>query len=185
MLNHLFSDSGGLQLIQLGVERQEKLNRTKEPCGHSFTNCIDAFLAKNVGCTLLENNNKPNLPKCKTLNEIQKFENMFTWLLHSKKNSFRHWTGCFAPCTYLKYSVLYRQQISPVFGFLLHYAVGDLTVVKEVMLNFFNTLQELLYPFSSFLAEFGGALGLFLGFSFAMFWDFAFVIFTIFGRKIS
>ena len=29
------------------------------------------------------------------------------------------------------------------------------------------------YPLFSFIAEFGGALGLFLGFSFMMFWDIA------------
>ena len=31
--------------------------------------------------------------------------------------------------------------------------------------------EEYVYPLDSFLAEFGGALGLFLGFSFLMIWD--------------
>ena len=31
--------------------------------------------------------------------------------------------------------------------------------------------EELVYPFVSFVAEFGGSLGLFLGFSFNMFWE--------------
>ena len=31
--------------------------------------------------------------------------------------------------------------------------------------------EELIYPWQSFLAEFGGALGLFLGFSFMTIWD--------------
>ena len=31
--------------------------------------------------------------------------------------------------------------------------------------------EEKIYPFASFVAEFGGALGLFLGFSFIMVWD--------------
>ena len=31
--------------------------------------------------------------------------------------------------------------------------------------------EELIYPWQSFLAEFGGALGLFLGFSFMTVWD--------------
>ena len=35
------------------------------------------------------------------------------------------------------------------------------------------------YPFESFLAEVGGALGLFLGFSFIMIWDL-----LIYGIKI-
>ena len=32
--------------------------------------------------------------------------------------------------------------------------------------------EEYVYDFFSFVAELGGALGLFLGFSFFMFWDF-------------
>ena len=31
--------------------------------------------------------------------------------------------------------------------------------------------EVLVYPFTSFVSEFGGALGLFLGFSFFMLWD--------------
>ena len=31
--------------------------------------------------------------------------------------------------------------------------------------------EEILFDFQSFVAEFGGALGLFLGFSFVMVWD--------------
>ena len=31
--------------------------------------------------------------------------------------------------------------------------------------------EELLYPIESFVSEFGGALGMFLGFSFVMVWD--------------
>ena len=170
--------------MQLGVERLEKLNRTKEPCGHSFRDCIDDYMAKTIGCTLLENERKPDLPKCKTMNEIRKFEETYyTVLLTSNKKSFINHTGCLPPCTYMKYTVLFKQQLSPEFGFQLQYSIGDITVVKEVTINSFITLQEPLYPFSSFLAEFGGALGLFLGFSFAMFWDLILAIFTtlVFG----
>ena len=35
----------------------------------------------------------------------------------------------------------------------------------------FVKTEQFVYPFSSFLAEFGGALGLFLGFSFMWMWD--------------
>ena len=36
----------------------------------------------------------------------------------------------------------------------------------------FNKRKEVeVYPFLSFVSEFGGALGLFLGFSFMMLWD--------------
>ena len=47
-------------------------------------------------------------------------------------------------------------------SFALHYATTQVTRKEEVYM----------YPFRSFLAEFGGALGMFLGFSFLMVWDF-------------
>ena len=46
---------------------------------------------------------------------------------------------------------------------------------SERRLTMFQSIQveteELIYPWQSFLAEFGGALGLFLGFSFMTIWD--------------
>ena len=38
-------------------------------------------------------------------------------------------------------------------------------------LNIQIETEELIYPWESFLAEFGGCLGLFLGFSFMTIWD--------------
>ena len=46
-------------------------------------------------------------------------------------------------------------------GFMFGYSSNSLTIKEET----------LLYPFESFLAEFGGSLGLFLGFSFLTIWD--------------
>ena len=41
-----------------------------------------------------------------------------------------------------------------------------------------------MYPWASFVSEFGGALGLFVGFSFVMFWDFAEFFFALFVNKV-
>ena len=46
-------------------------------------------------------------------------------------------------------------------GFMFGFSSNSLTIKEEA----------LLYPFDSFLAEFGGSLGLFLGFSFLTMWD--------------
>ena len=45
--------------------------------------------------------------------------------------------------------------------FLISFSTNVLTVLEE----------QYVYPMDSFIAEFGGALGLFLGFSFMMVWD--------------
>ena len=62
-----------------------------------------------------------------------------------------------------------------------------LTISKEEkMINLIRATKTtvietevLVYPFSSFLAEFGGALGLFVGFSFMVFWDLMQILFNI------
>ena len=41
-----------------------------------------------------------------------------------------------------------------------------------------------IYPITSFLAEAGGALGLFLGFNFMMVWDFIEAIILMVSKKI-
>ena len=46
-------------------------------------------------------------------------------------------------------------------GFMFGFSSNSLTIKEEA----------LLYPFDSFLAEFGGSLGLFLGFSFMTIWN--------------
>ena len=45
--------------------------------------------------------------------------------------------------------------------FLISFSTNVLTVLEE----------QYVYPMDSFIAEVGGALGLFLGFSFMMVWD--------------
>ena len=75
--------------------------------------------------------------------------------------------GCLPPCKYTEYEDVdlkeYELQYNDTLqSFGLTYATSMVTVKEEIPI----------YPFSSFLAEFGGALGLFLGFSFFMIWDF-------------
>ena len=81
-------------------------------------------------------------------------------------------TGCLPPCKYTEFSLAY-----PPVGtsgnetsFNLKFSQSPLILKKEV----------LLYPLTSLVAEFGGTFGLFVGFSFIMFWDAAeFLIISI------
>ena len=44
--------------------------------------------------------------------------------------------------------------------------------------------EQYVYPVDSFIAEFGGALGLFLGFSFIMIWDVVQFIISAVSKKV-
>ena len=73
-------------------------------------------------------------------------------------------TGCKKPCSYLKYQFL-RQEPSILqsehYAFSL-WAVSNKTTIRT---------EQLIYPLTSLVAEFGGTLGLFLGISFITLWD--------------
>ena len=77
-------------------------------------------------------------------------------------------TGCNRPCNYKQYKFLNKfedstRENSPDIPLSMGlWAVSEYTQIEE---------EVLVYPFESFMAEFGGALGLFLGVSFMTIWD--------------
>ena len=71
-------------------------------------------------------------------------------------------TGCLFPCNYNEYRVLETDlKELNFFGVSLSYGSISTTVLREY----------LIYPWDSLVADFGGTLGLFVGFSFVMLWD--------------
>ena len=74
-------------------------------------------------------------------------------------------TNCQKPCKYKKYvktSVLDKlQDTSGLPGYMFGFSTNTVTVKQEAYL----------YPLSSLVAEFGGTLGLFVGFSFLTLWE--------------
>ena len=74
-------------------------------------------------------------------------------------------TGCLKPCQYRKYHFVGGKERTSLeseeFTFSL-WAVSKKTTIKT---------EQLIYPVTSLVADFGGTLGLFLGFSFITLWD--------------
>merc|ERR1712226_1398691 len=102
-------------------------------------------------------------PVCDDLDEFGKYEEMFN--LH--KNvllTITELTGCLAPCNYWEYKMQGKpNKVGPEswHGIILWATTPYVTVETE----------ELIYPLASLVAEFGGTLSLFLGFSFMAVWD--------------
>ena len=73
-------------------------------------------------------------------------------------------TGCPRPCRYTRYTLPAEpKDVSYLNASLVSLVMATATVTKRT--------EVLMYPLESLVAEFGGALGMFLGFSFIMFWD--------------
>ena len=78
-------------------------------------------------------------------------------MFYSSEEKLRKITGCLLPCSYTHYSLSDSYSIvSNETEFFISYALTDQLVEEEV----------LLFPLDSLVSELGGALGLFLGFSF-------------------
>ena len=71
-------------------------------------------------------------------------------------------TGCLLPCVYSEYKLLGKPILvdENAYGFQLGFARTDAVEERE----------GFVYEMISFVSEFGGALGLFLGFSFLDIW---------------
>ena len=95
----------------------------------------------------------------------RRYDSIFESLSTAEPREITRITSCMKPCKYMKYIIVGDRKRtsfkSDNFTFSL-WAVSKSTVVKT---------EELIYPLSSLVAEFGGTLGLFLGFSFMTLWD--------------
>ena len=91
------------------------------------------------------------------MSSMQAFEFFYNRVFYSSERVLKELTGCLLPCTYTHYSLSESYSFkSNETEFVLNYALTDLITEEEV----------LLFPLDSLVSEFGGALGLFLGFSF-------------------
>ena len=97
--------------------------------------------------------------------EFRKYDDIYEKLRTADLQDIFNLTGCLKPCQYKKYSFLGEKEPSLIkldnaVAFSL-WAVSNTRVSRE----------QLIYPMASLIAEFGGALSLFLGVSFITPWD--------------
>ena len=108
------------------------------------------------------------LPKKESEAIFRMFEELYQSLALIELASVVGSTGCEIPCHYNQYKFLNIDMKADEAGL----PEGQVQYGLWAVTKFTRIEQEiLLYPFTSLLAEFGGALGLFLGFSIMTIWD--------------
>ena len=108
------------------------------------------------------------LPPCSQTKQLEKIDNAYRYLRQPyfdlKKIEKR--TKCIRPCSYNVFSLSSEvTQIKTSNSTRAFLAFESNYIVSKK--------QVWVYPWTSLIAEFGGTLGLFVGFSFIMIWDFA------------
>ena len=114
---------------------------------------------------------------------LREYNKIFDKIRRADMNTIVKLTQCIKPCKYKKYSFLGDRKPSL---FKSDYAAFSLWAVSE---NTRVATEQLVYPVSSLIAEFGGSLSLFLGVSFVTLWDnchlFAVVCRIVFNQERS
>ena len=93
------------------------------------------------------------------------FETLYQDISVAEGRSLEKLTGCKKPCKYRKYEVIGGKQ--PTSFQSEHFTLSFWAVSNET--TFWTEVP--VYPWTSLVAEFGGTLSLFLGFSFITVWS--------------
>ena len=158
--------------IRISLVQHKLLNRPENACEeklpYSFLSCIKNTFSKTVGCRLpWDRWSDQKQPLCTSLDQFRQFEELYGNISSSATEGVEKATGCKKPCQYYEYRTLGvptpssfpHNNVTSYFGL---WYVSTETVME---------VETWVYPWTSLVAEFGGTLGLFLGFSFMTVWD--------------
>ena len=158
-----------------------KLNRPEDHCKedkyYSFTACIKNSLNKKIGCRIQWDEwSDLSWPVCVHRDQFQRFEIEYDKLSRMPRGDLVEYTGCERPCHYREFQTIRDSITVHGTGNGIVFFYPDTEIIVDI--------EQEIYPFTSFIAEFGGALGLFLGFSFLMIWDLVMEIFEKMRQNI-
>ena len=152
----------------LTLTKHKRLNQDRKPCesdpSYSFTVCIKEKLSEKLGCRLpWDKWSQQERVVCTSEEQFNRFESSYGELANADADRIIQITGCKEPCNFKEYKFVDSSPTAMTKpGSIAFWAATQKTHREE---------EVLLYPFTSLIAEFGGSLGLFLGFSFLSIWQ--------------
>ena len=191
--------AGHYENNEISVTKHQLLNRPASPCveeeDYDFLECVKTSQAKMVGCRPPWDIWSPHtIPLCQTMEQLQEYEQTDLKFFKMKsKNKFIMMTGCLPPCHYKVSTIVsasdfstndkitskeYRMTENPKSGISSFFGNNNSFMFVISFLDIERLEREVqAYPVISFVAEMGGALGLFIGVSFLSvldFWEYVF-----------
>ena len=156
----------------ISVTKHKKLNQKTNPCmedpEYDFHRCVINSLTRLAGCrSPWDMLSSQEFPICDDLEKIQILEKMFQSNSEGYLEQVVDNTKCMPPCLFNEYKLGLEpdkwdsKAISKNKIFKLKFTDNKTIIEKEIES----------YSFVSLVSDIGGALGLFLGFSFVMVWD--------------
>ena len=160
----------GYKYLYIEVIQHVKLNEPKNPCeeskDYSFNDCIKSRSIEIMGCRMRweKSNAFKKMPLC-TGGQMWWYSGLHYKYMWMEQTMLVNYTNCPLPCSYKEYKLVDNPIIGKQGGdecsLEIRFASRAVLVEKE----------EKTYSFESLVAECGGFLGLFLGFSFLTVWD--------------
>jgi hypothetical protein len=157
-------------MVSLKAIYHQIMNKTEQPCesseSYSFTACIKNSISKRVGCRMeWDSWSARDIELCTRVEQLMQYEKEYQDFWDIDESAVLNETGCIPPCRYTEYKlsaepIKYQRNSA---GLYLRVKFSSNKGLKRT--------EEVLYPIESFVSEFGGALGLFVGFSLMMVWD--------------
>jgi hypothetical protein len=144
------------------------MNKPEKRCESSetyrFTACVKNSISRRVGCRMeWDVWSSRDIPVCTRVEQLERFDKEYFGLWGLPQPYVVKNTGCLKPCSYTEYKLGAESTNYHWKTHRLNVRLSSPEVLKRT--------EQLLYPMESFISEFGGALGLFLGFSCMMIWD--------------
>ena len=151
------------------MTKHQKINQKTSPCNedpeYDFHGCVMRSITRKVGCRPpWDLGAYQDLQICEDVKKIQRFENLCMDVILDNLTIIVKQTKCLTPCQYNEYKFASKPDTYQTNGYqlvILKFPDNEVTIETEVEL----------YSFISLVSDIGGALGLFLGFSFVMVWD--------------
>ena len=168
-MQYLIEEGIFAHVLFMSVTKNHKMNQMKNACNedqeYNIQNCEMNSITRQVGCRPpWDLGTYQDLQICEDVKKIQRFENLCMDIISDNLTSIVKQTKCLTPCQYNEYKFASEPDTYQTNGYqliTLKFPDNEVTIETEVEL----------YSFISLVSDIGGALGLFLGFSFVMVWD--------------